>query len=280
MSDFLCTMADGSAQRAASIGQAFSARDFDLPVFPLILQGFDLIAEIKMRSPSEGELSREQASHGERALQYVRGGAAAISVLTEPSRFGGDMSHLREVVAAVKGQRIPVMRKDFLVDVRQVLEARAAGASGVLLIAAMLRDKPLQNMLDCAFEHSLFVLLESFDADDVLRTRKLLELPRYADKAAHGQLLAGVNSRNLRTLQVDPGSLARLSHSLPAGTVTVAESGLKDAEDAASVSGLGYGVALVGTALMRGPDPAALIGEMLAAGRAAGTLLQGNSQTA
>jgi indole-3-glycerol phosphate synthase len=280
MSDFLRTMAEGSERRAASIGQALSARNFDLPVFPLTLRGFDLIAELKLRSPSEGELSREHANHSERALRYVEGGAAAISVLTEPSRFGGDMSHLRDVVAAVEGRCVPVMRKDFLVDVRQVLEARAAGASGVLLIAAMLRDEQLEDMLDCAFEHSLFVLLESFDADDVLRTRKLLELPRYADKAAHGRLLVGVNSRNLRTLEVDPGRLAKLSHSLPAGAIKVAESGLKDAEDAASVSALGYGVALVGTALMRGTDPAALIGEMLVAGRAAGRLLQGNSQTA
>jgi indole-3-glycerol phosphate synthase len=172
------------------------------------------------------------------------------------------------------------MRKDFLVDGRQVLEARAAGASGVLLIAAMLQDRQLQRMLDCAFEHSLFVLLESFDADDVARTRRLLELPQYADKAAQRQLLVGVNSRNLRTLEVDPDRLAKLSHSLPAGAVAVAESGLKDAGDAASVSALGYRVALVGTALMRAPDPAALIGEMLAAGRAAGTSLQGNSKTA
>ncbi|HEX5766371.1 MAG TPA: indole-3-glycerol-phosphate synthase [Woeseiaceae bacterium] len=280
MSDFLRVMADRSEQRAASIRNAFSASDFDHPVCPLTLRGFDLVAEIKMRSPSEGQLSREHAGNAERALQYAEGGAAAISVLTEPSRFGGHMSHLRDVVAAVKSRRIPVMRKDFLVDGRQVLEARAAGASGVLLIAAMLQDTQLQRMLDCAFEHSLFVLLESFDADDVERTRRLLELPQYADKAAQRQLLVGVNSRNLRTLEVDPDRLAKLSHSLPEGAVAVAESGLNDAGDAASVSALGYRVALVGTALMRAPDPAALIGEMLAAGRAAGTSLQGNSKTA
>lgn len=280
MSDFLRTMADGSAQRASSIPD-FSATDFDLPVFPLTLQAFDLVAEIKLRSPSVGELSPGHADRAGRALQYVAGGAAAISVLTEPSRFGGDMSHLREVVAAVRGKRIPVMRKDFLVDARQVLEARAAGASGVLLIAAMLKDKQLRNLLDCAFEHSLFVLLESFDADDVGRTRRLLELPQYAEKAARGQLLVGINSRNLRTLEVDPDRLAKLSQSLPPGAVAVAESGLGGAEDAASVAALGYGVALVGTALMRGPDPVALIGEMLAAGRAAaGMSVQRDSKTA
>jgi indole-3-glycerol phosphate synthase len=280
MSDFLRTMASGSEQRAASIRREFVASDFDLPVIPLVLHGFDLIAEIKMRSPSEGELSRGQSSRADRASLYLEGGAAAISVLTEPSRFGGDMSHLREVAAAMEGEQCPVMRKDFLVDVRQVLEARAAGASGVLLIAALLQDTQLRDMLDCAFEHSLFVLLESFDADDVARTRKVLEWPRYADKAARGQLLVGVNSRNLRTLEVDPGRLEKLSHSLPAGAVAVAESGLKRAEDAASVSALGYGVALVGTALMREQDPAALIREMLLSGRAAAASLQRNSKTA
>jgi indole-3-glycerol phosphate synthase len=279
MSDFLRAMASGSEQRAASLPREFRASNFDLPVIPLVLDRFDLIAEIKMRSPSEGELSREQSGHAERASLYLEGGAAAISVLTEPSRFSGDMSHLREVVAAMKDKQCPVMRKDFLVDVRQVLEARVAGASGVLLIAALLKDTQLRGMLDCAFEHSLFVLLESFDADDVTRTCKVLELPRYADKAARGQLLVGVNSRNLRTLEVDPGRLEKLSHSLPAGAVAVAESGLKRAEHAASVSALGYGVALVGSALMREQDPAALIREMLVAGRAA-TSLQRNSKTA
>jgi len=283
MSDFLRTMANGSVQRAALIQDQFSARDLDQPVSPLELDSFDLIAEIKDRSPSEGTLSREQASRSDRALQYLQGGAAAISVLTEPTRFGGEMSHLREVVAAVKGTATPVMRKDFLVDVRQVLEARAAGASGVLLIVALLNDRQLGSMLDCAFEHSLFVLLESFDAEDMTRTRKVLELPRYADSAARRQLLVGINSRDLRTLEVDPGRLEKLSHSLPSAAVAVAESGLSNAEDAARVSALGYGVALVGTALMREAEPATLISKMLVAGRAARTArisLPGNSRTA
>lgn len=280
MSDFLRTMASASARRAESIRRAFSAGDFDRPVFPLALQGFDLVAEIKLRSPSEGELSRETAKRSDRALQYVEGGAAAISVLTEPTRFGGDLSHLDEIAAAVKGSGIPVMRKDFLVDVRQVLEARASGASGVLLIAAMLDDRQLKAMLDCAFEHSLFVLLECFDAEDLGRTRDLLQLPRYADKAAHRQLLVGVNSRNLRTLDVDPGRLEKLSQALPPAAVAVAESGLRRAQDAASVSALGYGVALVGTALMREQDPALLISDMLAAGRAAVTSGQRDAKRA
>lgn len=188
------------------------------------------------------------------------------------------MSHLSEVVAAVKGT--PVMRKDFLVDVRQVSEARAAGASGILLIVAMLDDRRLANMLDCAFEHSLFVLLESFDADDLTRVRILLESARHADKAARAQLLVGINSRNLRTLEVDPGRLARFAETLPAAAVAVAESGIRTAEDAATVSALGYGVALVGTALMRDANPAALVSEMLVAGRATDTSRHRTSGTA
>ena len=270
-------MAAGSRERAALIPDRFSAGDFDFPAAPLNLDSFDLIAELKERSPSAGELADESGTRADRARQYFEGGAAAISVLTEPSRFGGDMSHLREVVAAVSGAGLPVMRKDFLVDVRQVLEARAAGASGVLLIVAMLSDDRLADMLDCAFEHSLFVLLESFDEDDISRTASLLEVGRYADRAGHRQLLVGVNSRNLRTLEVDAGRLARMAPLLPAGAVAVAESGLKNPEDAARVSSLGYRVALVGTALMREENPGALISGMLVAGRAAVATQKGNS---
>jgi indole-3-glycerol phosphate synthase len=269
VSDFLRTMAAGSRERASAIRANFSPRDFDLPVAPLKLECFDLIAEIKERSPSAGALSNESASRVDRAQQYLQGGAAAISVLTEPSSFGGDLSHLRAVAASVSGAGLPVMRKDFLVDVRQVLEARAAGASGVLLIAAMLGDAALADLLDCAFEHSLFVLLEAFDEDDLARTATLLETDRYANRAGHGQLLVGVNSRNLRTLEVDPDRLARLAPLLPPGAVAVAESGLGNAADAARVAALGYGVALVGSALMREGHPGALIGDMLVAGRAA-----------
>lgn len=276
MSDFLKIMAESSRERASAIRATFGARDFDLPVARLNLDSFDLIAEIKDRSPSAGALSRAPGSRTDRARQYLQGGAAAISVLTEPSTFGGEMSHLREVVAAVSGAGLPVMRKDFLVDVRQVLEARAAGASGVLLIAAMLSDATLADLLDCAFEHSLFVLLEAFDEDDLARVANLLEVERYASRAQRRQLLVGVNSRNLRTLEVDPDRLARLAPLLPRAAVAVAESGLRNAGDAARVCSLGYGVALVGTALMREGDPGALISAMLVAGRAA-TLQKRNS---
>lgn len=271
MSDFLTTMGDRSRERAAAIARRFSASDFDLPLVPLNTGTFGVIAEIKERSPAAGSLAADGASRSDRARQYVQAGAAAISVLTEPSSFDGDLSHLEEVVSAVAGADVPVMRKDFLVETKQVQEARAAGASGVLLIVAMLDDKRLADMLACAAEHSLFVLLESFDGQDLERTKRFLEDPARADRVANGQLLIGVNSRDLRTLHVDPARLEDLAARLPESAVTVAESGIESAADVRRVAALGYRAALVGTALMQRADPAALINEMLLAGRGEGT---------
>jgi len=151
------------------------------------------------------------------------------------------------------------MRKDFLVEPVQVLEARAAGASGVLLITTMLDDAKLRAMIDSAFEHGMFVLLESFDEEDLQRSARLL--------GGDGRLLIGVNTRNLRTLEVDGERLHKLAAHLPEATC-VAESGLRVAEDAARVAGWGYSMALVGTALMRSDDPEGLITSMREAGAA------------
>jgi indole-3-glycerol phosphate synthase len=270
MSDFLQTMASHSAARAAaalsSLASSFSSPDFDKPLLPLTLGAFDVIAEIKDRSPAEGDLSAGNSDRSARAKSYAAGGAAAISVLTEPSRFAGDLSHLEEVVGAVPNT--PVMRKDFLVEPVQILEARKAGASGVLLIATMLSDAKLREMLDCAWEHGLFVLLEAFGEADLRRTSSLLENSVDGDRAEGGQLLVGVNTRNLRTLEVDPDRLRDLAPALPRARC-VAESGLLVPEDAARVAAWGYQMALVGTALMRSDDPTALVAAMRDAGAAA-----------
>ena len=262
MSDFLQAMAESSAARAAAT-RTFTDADFDKPVVPLSLGTFDVIAEIKNRSPAEGLLLNGDSDHvsgGDsdrvfRARAYAAGGAAAISVLTEPSRFDGELAHLENVVAAVPDT--PVMRKDFLVDPVQVLEARAAGASGVLLITTMLDDPTLRTMLDCAFEHGMFVLLESFDERDLARSARFLD--------GDGQLLIGVNTRNLRTLDVDTERLQNLAPYLPTATC-VAESGLKAPADAERVMDWGYSMALVGTALMRSVNPTELIIRMRNAG--------------
>jgi len=265
MSDFLQTMATKSADRLIGVEPRFSAADFDKPLVALRLTGFDVIAEIKDRSPAEGNLATPASNRVEQARKYVAGGAAAISVLTEPSHFAGDLAHLEEVAAAVPGT--PVMRKDFLVDPVQVLEARKAGASGVLLIATMLSDAKLREMLDVAWQHGMFVLLESFDEEDLARSSKLLDNTDDAERAKSGQLLIGVNTRNLRTLEVDGDRLKNLAPLLP-DAPCVAESGLRVADDAARVAGYGYRLALVGTALMRSDDPAALVAAMRNAGSA------------
>ncbi|MGB5411297.1 MAG: indole-3-glycerol phosphate synthase TrpC [Woeseiaceae bacterium] len=263
MSDFLQTMAERSAARVAAIRQPITSSALDRPLLPLQLGRFDVIAEIKDHSPAEGALATAGSDRVAQAQRYARGGAAAISVLSEPSRFAGDIAHVEQVATAMTDT--PVMRKDFLVDPLQVLEARAAGASGVLLIAAMLDDKMLRAMLDCSYEHGMFVLLESFDEDDLQRSRALLENSADADAAAAGTLLFGVNTRNLRTLEVDAGRLQKLAALLPEGRC-VAESGLHNEKDAQRVARLGYRAALVGTALMRSDDPEALVAAMVLAG--------------
>jgi indole-3-glycerol phosphate synthase len=244
MSDFLQEMAKASAERAAQADSRLRNAEFEKPVAPLTLGDFEVIAEIKNRSPAEGDLATPNNNRVEQARRYVDGGAAAISVLTEPSRFAGSLEHIEEVVAAVPGT--PVMRKDFLVDPIQVYEARAVGASGVLLIVTMLGDEKLREMLDCAFEQGMFVLLESFDKADLGRASELLQTSAYRDMAERGQLLTGVNTRNLRTLNVDSDRLEKLAPALPASRC-VAESGLHSADDAAAVARLGYSLALVGT---------------------------------
>jgi indole-3-glycerol phosphate synthase len=269
MSDFLTMMAASSRERADEVAASYPDAVLDRPVFPLRLESFDLIAEIKDTSPAEGVLAGEDADRAERAIAYAQGGAAAISILTEPLRFAGRTDHLVEVATAVAKLGVPVMRKDFLVDRRQILEAKASGASGVLLIAAMLSDAELRDMLDCALEHSLFVLLESFDSKDLDRSSSLLRESRYGVHVDNGQLLVGINTRNLRTLEVDPARLEQLSKELPSGVVAVAESGQSSPDDIARAAKWGYSAALVGTALMRSGDPSQLIRDMLKAGRLA-----------
>ena len=265
MTDFLASMAALSRERAASADRRLAKAELPDAGAPLELDGFDVIAEIKDRSPAEGELVRADIGRAQRAQQYAAGGAAAISVLTEPSRFAGSLEHLEDVARAVPGT--PVMRKDFLVDPIQLFEARHAGASGALLIITMLDDASLAELLGCAAELELFVLLEAFDEADLARAAKLLDEPAHGDRAAAGQLLVGVNTRNLRTLEVDNERLENLAPLLPQARC-VAESGLHTEADAARAAVLGYRVALVGTALMKSDDPAGLVTAMREAGSA------------
>ncbi|MCL4781201.1 MAG: indole-3-glycerol-phosphate synthase [Gammaproteobacteria bacterium] len=271
--DFLARMAAGSAQRAAAGMQGcppliLEARVRTLPAPPplrLSPQGFDVIAEVKRRSPAAGILAGPALRITAQARSYARGGAAALSVLTEPEAFDGSLSYLAQVAGTVA---IPAMRKDFLVSPYQVLEARAAGASGVLLIAAMLSDARLQEMLRYAHRLGLFALVEIFDAADLERSVSAIHAAGPALVEGRCVSLLGVNCRDLRSLKVDFGRFAALAPRLPADIPCVAESGVESASQAARVAGLGYGLALVGTALMRAADPAAAVAGLLAAGRA------------
>lgn len=237
------------------------------PALRLSPQGFDLITEVKRRSPSAGNLAASALKIAAQARDYARGGAVALSVLTEPTEFSGDLAHLTEAAAAVAP--VPAMRKDFLVSPYQLLEARTAGAGGVLLIAAMLGDRELREMLRAAHQLGLFALVEVFDLPDLKRASAMISAagPAVSDDGRCRTLL-GVNCRDLRTLQVDFGRFAGLAPHLPRSVPCVAESGVESVGQAARVAGLGYDVALVGTALMRAPDPGRLAGDLLAAGRA------------
>lgn len=274
MTDFLQEMARSSHQRSEASARATPAEELrariaDMEAPPaLVLDRFDIIAEIKHRSPSEGVLGGELQDNAARALVYAGGGAAAVSVLTEPSRFGGELDHLREVADALIPSGIPAMRKDFLVEPYQLLETRAAGGGGVLLIAALLDDARLHDMLDLAEDIQLFVLLECFDARELDRCRALLEEPRFHERGSDGRLLIGVNSRNLRTLKVDETRLEKLAPRLPHGAPAVAESGLHVPADAVRLATVGYKLALVGSALMRDTRPGQLVRTMRDAGRA------------
>jgi indole-3-glycerol phosphate synthase len=272
MSDFLAEMAHSSADRAAQAARIESFSDLEArarrraPPPPLRLSpsGFDVIAELKLRSPAAGVLKDAAHDWRERVAAYAAAGAAAVSVLTEPTRFDGALEHLQEAAAILAPFGVPAMRKDFLVEPYQVLEARAAGAGGVLVILRMLRREQIAELLAAAAEHGLFVLLEAFDARDLELARELLA-------AARGQspILVGVNCRDLASLKVVPERFAQLAPLLPEGATAVAESGVGGGADARRMRELGYGAALIGTALMTHDDPALLLGEIFDAARTA-----------
>ena len=269
---FLDEMADASRARVRAAKEIRSEAALEVharqtpapPRLRLDAGGFDLIAELKLRSPAAGQLGGPGENVAARVTAYARAGAAAISVLTEPSRFDGSLEHLASATRALAPFAVPAMRKDFLVDPYQVLEARALGAGGVLVIVRMLSHSEIDALLDCARSLGLFVLLEAFDARDLELVRELIET-----HAGASPLLAGVNCRDLATLQVVPQRLLELAPLLPARAPRVAESGVATAADARQIVAAGYQLALVGSALMQADDPAALAAVLLAAGRAA-----------
>ena len=202
-----------------------------------------IIAECKRRSPSRGIL-REDYRPGEHAAAYAAAGAAAISVLTEPTFFDGSLEHLQEASAAVS---TPLLRKDFIVDRYQVLEAIANGADAILLIVGALTKEALVGLLADAQHWGVAALVEVHDGDEL----------RIAVEA--GAEIIGVNSRNLRTLAVEPGLHERLAAKIPRGTLAVAESGLREPADLERLRKAGYQAFLVGERLIAEPDPGAAL---------------------
>ncbi|MGE3276216.1 MAG: indole-3-glycerol phosphate synthase TrpC [Vicinamibacterales bacterium] len=208
----------------------------------------NVIAECKRRSPSRGVL-RTAYEPVAIARAYAGAGAAAISVLTEPTFFDGALEHLSAVREAVQ---VPLLRKDFIVDEYQLLEARAAGADAVLLIVAALDDSTLARLGRRATELGLATLVEVHSVE---------ELQRAVDAGAR---VIGVNNRNLRTLEVDVRASDEIAARMPSGVVAVSESGLRSSADLARLRGLGYQAFLIGERFMTAPDPGAALGEVLA----------------
>jgi len=268
--DFLVGMAEASRERvAAAKAQRPEVEMLALALAtpqPLRMQlssrRFDLIAEVKFRSPAAGALrAGSEESVRARVAGYADSGAAAVSVLTEPSRFDGSLEHLATAASALAG-KFPAMRKDFRADAYPLWEARAAGAGGALLILQMLDDTTLEILLDSAARLGLFVLLEAFDERDIERAHRFV-----ASHAKRLQLLVGLNCRDLRTLQVVPGRLEQMVKLLPDTVPRVAESGVATPEDAGRVAIAGYDVALVGSALMSALEPLELVRSMVLTGR-------------
>jgi indole-3-glycerol phosphate synthase len=203
-------------------------------------------AEIKPASPVRGPL-RESLDVAAQAAAYQAGGAAAVSVLTEEDFFRGALENL---AAARRGAPdLPLLRKDFLLEEEEILEARAEGADGVLLIARLLDDAALARLLDACRRQGLFALAEAYTEREVDRA------------VGAGAGIIGVNSRDLATFAVDRRKLDACRARIPRGVFAVAESGIGSAADLAAVGRAGYHAALVGEALMRAPDPRALLEE-------------------
>jgi len=231
-----------AATPARALQDAVARRLRDDPVrdftAALAASGLSVIAEHKRRSPSAGVI-RSDVELEDVVASYERAGARALSVLTEQVGFGG---HLDDLARARRAATLPILRKDFIIDEYQVLEAVAAGADAILLIVAALDPADLKFLYERADGLGLGVLVEVHDGDEL------------AIAATIEPAVIGINNRDLTTLRVDTARTFELIASLPAGTVSVSESGLRTPEDVAAIAAAGVDAVLVGEALMRSDD--------------------------
>jgi len=226
---------------------AHTPRGFEAALRRAAADGPAVIAELKKASPSRG-LIRAEFDPVVLARSLEAAGAAALSVLTDREFFQGSLENLTRASGSVK---IPCLRKDFIVDAFQIVEARAAAADAILLIVAALSDAELCDLFADARGMELDVLCEVHDAEELERA------------VALGFTVIGVNSRNLHTMQVDPETQIELARRLPKNVVRVAESGIRSAADMARMAAAGYDAFLIGESLMREPAPAAALAGLL-----------------
>jgi indole-3-glycerol phosphate synthase len=225
-----------------------SARGPDRPFNEaLVRPGLSLIAEFKRRSPSAGQLAREEIDLAAQVAAYERGGAAALSVLTDEPHFGGSLADLRAARAACD---LPIIRKDFVVDPYQLYEAAVNGADAVLLIAAALQDEDLRSLHQEARAIDLDCLVEVHDEEELERALEA------------GADVIGINNRNLDDMSVDLATTFELMPDVPAGKTVVAESGISGRAEIDELDRVGVDAVLIGGALMASPDPEAKVREL------------------
>ncbi len=239
------------AALVAAAGEAGPPRGFEAALRAGAADGLAVIAEVKRRSPSKGDLAPD-LDPADTAAAYVAGGASCLSVLTDVEHFGGSIADLQAARAAVA---VPVLRKDFTVDPRDVCDARIMGADAVLLIVAALDDDELRYLYELAGEVGIDVLVEVHDEAELERA------------LAIGATVIGVNQRDLVTFEVDHDRAVRVGAAMPAGIVRVAESGIRGPVDAAGLAAAGFHAVLVGESVVTAGDRAASVAALRTASR-------------
>jgi indole-3-glycerol phosphate synthase len=244
-------LTDEARARAATLRKTFSEIDAAVrsagtpPSLKAVLSRNDVgvIAEVKRSSPSKGAIN-ETLDLSEQVSQYQAGGAAAISILTEQTRFGGSNDDL---VQARRYVGLPLLKKDFHVDVVQIIEARALGASAALVIARAVEPSALAELVSAGADYGLEILVEVRDERELARA------------LAANAALIGVNNRNLETLEIDPETCARMLPLIPRSVIAIAESGIASPDDVERLAGYGADAVLVGSVLSASNNPEAAV---------------------